>query len=51
MDEDVWFNAVMTRLDQVEVATAEEFIPILTVPDDTSNAIQLLPANQTEGKI
>ena len=48
MDEDVWFTTVMTRLDEVEVATAKEIIPILTVPADTSDAIQLLPDNQAD---
>ena len=43
------FAAAMTRLDEVEVAEAEEFIPILTVSNDTSGAIQPLPDNQAIG--
>ena len=48
MDEADWFAEVIKRLDELEGEAVDEFLPILTVPADVSNAIQLIPDNPTD---
>ena len=50
MDEADWFAKVMKRLDEFKGEVVDEFLPILTVPADVSNAIQLIPDNPTDYK-